>query len=118
MNCQRIDALLDGHAVTALSAAERSEVDSHLESCPRCADAWLSHEILTRETPVAPRSGLLDETLARAMAGAGGAAGSRTAHRRLVSTFGLAATALVALGLAGWLLPDTKRVTGAGTRSR
>lgn len=98
MNCQRIDTVLDSHAIGALSAADRAEIASHLEGCRRCADAWLSHEMLQGETPEPPAAGLYDRVLAATVDGTGAAR-----HRR--STIGLAAAAgLVAFVFAGlWL---------------
>lgn len=107
MDCRSIDAILDAHRIEALSAAERSEVDSHLERCRRCADAWLGHEILAGETPAAPSPGLLDETLANAL-DAGVTVTAPRAGRRLAWTLALAATVLVIVALVPRLLPDAR----------
>jgi thiol:disulfide interchange protein DsbA len=66
MDCHRIDAILDQHDIGALGAAERAQVDAHLGSCRRCADAWLSHELLMSEIPRGPRPGLFEAITAAA----------------------------------------------------
>jgi thiol:disulfide interchange protein DsbA len=64
MDCQQIDAILDAHGARTQSAAVQTEIDAHLASCQRCADAWLSAEWLAADRPEAPRPELFDEIAA------------------------------------------------------
>jgi len=95
MDCQRIDAILDEHGIGALGAAERAQVDAHLGTCRRCADAWFGHEILAGDLPQAPRPGFFDEVAAQAAAGALAMPVGRSRLRR-TAWVAAAAAALVA----------------------
>jgi thiol:disulfide interchange protein DsbA len=113
MKCKDIDALLDAHRVAQLNTAAKAEIASHVEQCSRCADAWLSHEALAGETPAAPREGFYAEALAAAVADGDpnaekiapmmAIAGGSRRHR---AALGLAAAAVVAVGLVWLALPD------------
>lgn len=105
MDCQRIDAILNEHAIGALSAAERSEADAHLERCQRCADAWLGYETLVAEVLAKPRPGLFDEIAANVTAQPPLIA-VRASTQRWVSVAGIAASALLVALLAAVLVPD------------
>lgn len=101
MDCQRIDSILDEHGLAALSATERSEAEGHLQRCRRCADAWVSHEILAADRPGRPRQGLFEE-LARVTASRGAAVPvGRAASYRSVWLVGAAAV-LAAAVLLVW----------------
>jgi protein dithiol oxidoreductase (disulfide-forming) len=95
MDCQRIDTILDEHGIGALGAAERAQVDAHLGTCRRCADAWFSHELLVSETPQGPRQGLFDEVAANAASGSFAIPVARPRFRR-TAWIAAAAAALVA----------------------
>jgi thiol:disulfide interchange protein DsbA len=92
MDCQRIDSILDEHQAAALGAAVRSEVEAHLQSCPRCSDAWLSHATLAADAPEPPRDGLFEQLAARAAARSRAAP---TPYRRWLAPLGIAAAAAV-----------------------
>jgi thiol:disulfide interchange protein DsbA len=95
MDCRHIDSILDEHGTGALSAAERSEVDGHLARCPRCADAWLSHETLVMDEPEPPEDGLFERIAAQAHSGP---RDLPSRHRRRVVPLGIAA-AVALLGV-------------------
>lgn len=100
MDCQRIDTILDEHRTGALSATERSQIDAHLETCQRCADVWLSHEVLSAEPPEAPRQGLFDEIAANVIDRPQPMTASRAAaHWR--SLFAVAASVAVVVVITG-----------------
>jgi anti-sigma-K factor RskA len=108
---------LAAYAVDALGPDERREVEAHLAGCERCRTElrWLEPavdvlaESVTQLTPPPRlRERLLDATAADAPAGQGG--GERTGLRRLWPSWAtrpvaaLAATALLAAGIAGYAL--------------
>jgi thiol:disulfide interchange protein DsbA len=95
MNCHQMDTILDDHAVRALSAAQRSEVDGHLATCARCSSAWLGYRVLAGESPPEPRPELFGEVAAYAVADR-----PLTATRRFAAWFGMAAAVLVVAVLA------------------
>ena len=64
MNCADVNAIMDEHRDTRLTAAERASVDTHLLGCQDCAAAWHAHaELLALTVPVAAAV-LLDRVLA------------------------------------------------------
>lgn len=97
MDCQRIDAILDQHAIGALSTAERAKVDAHLGQCRRCADAWFSHELLGIDAPAAPRQGLFDEIADRAGTESATMPAVRSTFRRSAWLAGAAAATAAAV---------------------
>ena len=62
MRCEDIVDLLDEHADTALTSAQREDVDAHLATCADCSSAWRTAAMLRRHralpTPV-PSAALL-----------------------------------------------------------
>jgi thiol:disulfide interchange protein DsbA len=61
MNCEEIGSVLDLHRTNSLTAAERSNVDTHLAVCERCAEQWFAHHALASERASGPRPGLFAE---------------------------------------------------------
>lgn len=104
MDCQRIDAILDEQITATLSSSERIGFDAHIKSCRRCADAWLSHELLAADRVDAARPELYRELAAKVLA--------RTPVRapepglRFSSRIGIAASVIAIAGVAGLLLYD------------
>jgi len=122
MKCKDIDALLDTHGIEQLNATGKAEIASHLESCRRCADAWLGHEMLAGETPAAPRAGFYAEALAAAVAGRTATAEEVVptaavagASRRWRMVLGLAAGVVATAGLVWLALPDEAAEQGPAT---
>jgi TonB family protein len=57
MNCTSIAALLNEHAQSQLTTAERCALDEHLAACEPCTLAWQAQTaLLTLPIPAAPRS--------------------------------------------------------------
>lgn len=102
MDCQRIDAILDEHTTGKCSAAERALIDRHLASCQRCADAWLSHDLLASDEPSAPRPELYHELAAMAIDPA--RIPAQTRRVGFAARMGIAASAIAITGLVGLLL--------------
>ena len=44
MNCNDISRFLDGHQRSALSAAEKHQLEAHVSQCADCAGQWLASE--------------------------------------------------------------------------
>jgi thiol:disulfide interchange protein DsbA len=102
MDCQRIDAILDEHGTGTLSAAQRTEIDAHIESCQRCADARSSHELLAADRPAAPRPELYRELSAKVFDRM--PVPAHPPGRRIAARFGIAASAIAIAGLVGLLV--------------
>jgi thiol:disulfide interchange protein DsbA len=103
MNCRDVDRILDEHALSRSSAAERADFAAHVAACRRCAAAVEAEELLRSESAAGPRPGLFDAT-ARWVAGQAAPAGvSRIGRWQTVAGLGaLAALALVVVfGLPG-----------------
>lgn len=102
MDCRRIDEILNEHATGTLNAAVRTEFDDHIESCRRCADGWLSHDLLAADRLDAPRPELYREVSAKVF--------DRTpthaypSGSSFATRFGIAASAIAIAGVAGLLL--------------
>lgn len=65
MRCQDIDAVIDEHRISALTAEQRAEVDAHLAVCARCFGAWRTNEMLTGEQIGRLPAGLFEATARR-----------------------------------------------------
>jgi thiol:disulfide interchange protein DsbA len=102
MDCRRIDEILNEHATGTLNAAARTEFDEHIAGCRRCADAWLSHDLLAADRLDAPRPELYRQLSAKVF--------DRTPTRayppgpRFATRLGIAASAIALAGVAGLLL--------------
>jgi thiol:disulfide interchange protein DsbA len=94
MKCSDIDAIIDDHRVRALSGAERSALDAHLEQCRRCSCAWLTNEALLGERVAAASADLFAVTARRVRARAATEVERRA--RPWPSVAGLAALFLIA----------------------
>jgi protein dithiol oxidoreductase (disulfide-forming) len=112
MDCQRIDSILDEHGIAALSATERAEAEGHLERCRRCADAWLSHEMLAADRPGGPRQGLFED-IARMTGSWAAAPVGRAASYRAAWLVGAAAV-LVAAVLIAWNAGEDRAPPASG----
>jgi thiol:disulfide interchange protein DsbA len=104
MNCEDIGSVLDQHRTNSLTAAERSNVDTHLAGCERCAGQWLAHHALASERASGPRPGLFADIVGRARS-----ANMQPAPRRKtaawVSGVGIAA-AIALAAVTWWSLPQ------------
>ena len=118
MNCADIGSVLDQHRTNSLTAAERSNADSHLAGCERCAEQWFAHHALASERVSGPRPGLFADIV-----GGAGSANLEPAPRRKtapwVSGVGIAA-AIALAAVIGWSLrqfgaaaPHATDATGA-----
>ncbi len=63
MNCTNVAAILDGHALNRLSAADRCALDEHVTGCESCALAWHAQRALLALPVPAAKSDLLDLVL-------------------------------------------------------
>jgi TonB family protein len=55
MNCTDVAAILDDHALTRLSAADRCALDEHVSGCEPCGFAWhAQNALLALPVPAAP----------------------------------------------------------------
>lgn len=107
MNCHELDAILDGHAIRTLSAAERARVDAHLAGCGRCAAAWFAEDQLLAEPSSVPEAALLARTVSHAVNA--GRSGEPLLPRRARLPFWLAAAAaVVAVGASIWMLASER----------
>jgi thiol:disulfide interchange protein DsbA len=68
MRCSDIDAIIDDHRVSALTAAKKTEVAAHLEECRRCSGAWLTNEALLGEQLASVPAGTFSSTARRVRA--------------------------------------------------
>jgi thiol:disulfide interchange protein DsbA len=101
MDCRQLEQILDTHAVSALSGAERARLTAHVAGCARCADALLGWRALADDPVTDPRAGLWPETLARVASQPMVTAPVRV--RRLPRpALGLAAAVVIAV--AAWFL--------------
>ncbi|HVS24992.1 MAG TPA: thiol:disulfide interchange protein DsbA/DsbL [Gammaproteobacteria bacterium] len=118
MNCADIGSVLDQHRTNSLTAAERSNADTHLAGCERCAEQWFAHHALASERASGPRHGLFT-----AIVGGARSANLEPAPRRKtapwVSGVGIAA-AIALAAVIGWSLrqrgadaPHATDATGA-----
>jgi thiol:disulfide interchange protein DsbA len=104
MNCETIDSILDDHRAARLGVPERRDVDAHLRTCSRCAEAWTLQHVLTSERFDAPPPGLF-ERIASRLPGVAATAVPATARRRRWLSPALAAGLLLAAGVALWQQP-------------
>jgi protein dithiol oxidoreductase (disulfide-forming) len=112
MNCETIDSILDDHRAARLASPERRDVDAHLRTCDRCAEAWAAQHLLAGERFAAPPPGLF-ERLAGGLAAVEAAPARATATRARRATWlspTLAAGVLVAMAVTIWRLPDTRLI--------
>ena len=93
MNCTNVAAILDDHALSRLSAADRCALDAHVAACEQCGLAWHAQSaLLALPVPAVPID-LLDRVL-RAVSSQPSRAPRRTRVR--IATVG----ALLAAGTA------------------
>jgi thiol:disulfide interchange protein DsbA len=105
MNCETIDSILDDHRAALLGVPERRDVDAHLRTCDRCAEAWTLQNLLVGERFDAPPAGLF-ERLASRLPDVVATSAPATATRRRRLSPALAASVLLAAAIALWWLPD------------
>ena len=103
MRCSDVDTIIDDHGFRALSAAEKQQLDSHLEECRRCTGAWLTNEALLGERIASPPAGLFAATAQRVREQVAAEPSLRARRRQAV--VGIAALFVVVALLA--LLPRT-----------
>lgn len=109
MNCETIDSILDDHRAALLGVPERRDVDAHLRTCNRCAEAWTLQNLLAGERFDAPPAGLFERLASRLPDVS--ATPAAAARRRWVAP-ALAAGVLLAAGVALWRLPGGVFVEG------
>lgn len=97
MNCADVNAIMDEHRDTRLTAAERSTVDAHLRCCADCAAAWLANSELLAITVPAMSPALLDSVLSAVRLRARPTYGARRGV--IVATALLGGAALAAIGV-------------------
>jgi TonB family protein len=97
MNCADVNAIMDEHRDTGLTAAERRAVDTHLLGCGDCAAARLAHTELLAITVPAMSPALLDSALAAI--GVHSRPTRRARRSVIVTTALLAGAALAAIGV-------------------
>jgi thiol:disulfide interchange protein DsbA len=102
MNCETIDSILDDHRAACLGVPERRDVDAHLRTCERCAEAWTLQHLLVGERFDAPPAGLFERLASRLP----DVAATSAARRRRWLSPALAAGVLLAVALALWRLPE------------
>jgi len=104
MNCEDIGSVLDQHRTNSLTAAARSNVDTHLAGCERCAEQWFAHHALACERASGPRPGLFADIV-----GGVRRANTEPAPRRKTAPWvpgvGIAA-ALALAAVTWWALPQ------------
>jgi thiol:disulfide interchange protein DsbA len=105
MNCETIDSILDDHRVARLGVPERRDVDAHLRTCDRCAEAWTMQHLLVGERFDAPPAGLFERLTSRLPDVAATLTPATATRRRWLSP-ALAAGVLLAVAVALWRLPD------------
>jgi len=92
MNCTNVAAILDDHALSRLSAADRCALDEHVAACEQCGLAWHAQSaLLALPVPAAPAR-LPDRVLL--------AVSSRTAPPRRTRARVVIVGALLAAGAA------------------
>jgi hypothetical protein len=110
MNCQDVTRIIDTSGSCALAAAERSQVEGHVHTCPSCAAVWPVHSALMLSVvpPMPPELAVRCRT---AWAFAPGTSTRQAAGRRLTligSAVALAAAAgVLALWMSGQPAPET-----------
>lgn len=108
MNCREFDSLLNEHAHEALGSAERRELNAHLASCQRCAEAWWAYETMRAEVPPVPEAALLDR-ISQALGREAPRARPVSSGNRWASVTGIAAV----LAIAAFALVLTRSVDRA-----
>jgi thiol:disulfide interchange protein DsbA len=110
MNCETIDSILDDHRAALLGVPERRDVDAHLRTCDRCAEAWTLQHLLVGERFDAPPAGLFERLTGRLPDVAATPAPAAARRRRWVSPAlaagVLAAGVLLAVAVTLWRLPE------------
>jgi protein dithiol oxidoreductase (disulfide-forming) len=107
MNCETIDSILDEHRAALLGYPKRRDVDAHLRTCDRCAEAWTLQNLLVGERFDAPPPGLFERLASRLPdAAATTAPAAAAVRRRRWLSPALAAGVVLAAGVALWWLPD------------
>ncbi|MDQ2641559.1 MAG: zf-HC2 domain-containing protein [Pseudomonadota bacterium] len=100
MNCRDICEILDNRNPGTLRAAERQQVEAHLDSCPECAHDWAAHQQLAAlpdlEFPVALRANC------RALATGARKGGTSHARRNRMAILGAFMAAAAAAVLLLW----------------
>jgi thiol:disulfide interchange protein DsbA len=104
MNCEYIGSVLDQHRTNSLTAAERSNVDTHLVGCERCAEQWFAHHALASERASGPRPGLFADIVGGARR-ANMEPAPRLKTAPWVSGVGIAA-AIALAAVTWWSLPQ------------
>lgn len=104
MNCETIDSILDDHRAAHLGGPERRDVDAHLHTCDRCAEAWTLQHLLVGERFDAPPAGLFERLAGRLPEVKAAPAPAGAARRRWLAP-ALAAGVLVAAAVAVWWVP-------------
>jgi TonB family protein len=109
MNCTDVAAILDDHALTRLSAADRCALDEHVTGCEPCGFAWHAQSaLLAMPLPPVP-AGLLERML-RAVSSRSAPRAPRRARTRVVIIGALlaAGAALAAVTAVKMLEPGTQ----------
>ena len=110
MNCTDVAAILDDHALTRLSAADRCALDEHVTACEACGFAWHAQSaLLALPLPAVPAD-LLDRVL-RAVSSRPARAPRRAQTRVVIIGALLAAGAALAAVTALKLLEPSKQTT-------
>ncbi len=105
MNCTDVAAILDDHALSRLSTADRCALDEHVTGCEPCALAWQAQRaLLALPVPAAPTD-LLDRVL-RAVSSQPARASRRARSRVVWIGVLVAGGAVLAATTVVRLLPD------------
>jgi TonB family protein len=109
MNCTDVSAILDDHALSRLSAADRCALDEHVANCEPCAFGWQAQSaLLAMPVPSTAPARLLDRVL-RAVITQAAVPRHRVRTRVVVVGTVLAAGAALAAATAVKMLEPSSR---------